>query len=126
MYPANPLLMIAFVAVTFLANYGAGAALSQVARLRLGTAPERFGVSCALGSIVLSWVGYAACMARLPWLPGPVCWLAVAAGVVVIARGLRGRAEGESLPRRDWLLLGLAVGLALLFAGGSQWGQIRY
>lgn len=118
--------MIGFVVVTYLATYGAGAALSQLAGLRLRTGAERVGIACALGAVALSWIGYVAVMGRLPWLPVLACWLCVAlAGYVIIKSRLR-PAETERLPRRDWLILIGAIALGLLFAGGMQWGQVRY
>ena len=49
--------MIGFVVVTYLATYGAGAALSQLAGLRLRTGAERVGIACALGAVALSGIG---------------------------------------------------------------------
>jgi hypothetical protein len=118
--------MIAFVAVTYLATYGGGAALSQLAGLRLRTGAERFGVACALGSVVLSWVGYVAVVAALPWLPAVGCWACVALACWVIVRSRLRRRETKPLPRRDWLILVGAMAIGLLFAGGMQWGQVRY
>lgn len=126
MYAANPLLMIAFVVFTYLANYGAGALLCQLARLRLSSAPERVGVACALGSVLLSWIGYAAVVGALPWLPAVAGWLALAAGVWVIVRGRLRRGEGERLPRGDaWILVGAAA-VGLLFTAALAWGQVRH
>lgn len=118
--------MLLFVAVIYLGNYGAGAVLCRLTRLRLATAPERFGLACALGSIVLSWVGYVAVAARLPWLPGIICWLAVAAAIACFVRGRLRPEAGETLPRGDWLLLCGAIAVGLFFAGATQWGQVQY
>lgn len=126
MYAANPLLMAAFVVFTYLANYGAGALLCRLARLRLATAPERFGVSCALGSVLLSWIAYAAVVGRLPWLPALTGWLALAAGVLVVAQALRQRETGERLAADDVWILIAAAGVGLLFTAAMDWGQVRH
>lgn len=126
MYAANPLLMIAFVAFTYLANYGAGALLCRLARLRLSTGVERVGVACALGSVLLSWIGYVAVVGALPWLPAVAGWLALVTGVVVIAQAWRRREETERLPAGDLWLLIAAAGIGLLFTAGMDWGQVRH
>ena len=126
MYAADPLLMLAFVAFTYLANYGAGASLCHLARLRLPTGLERVGVSCALGSVLLSWLGYIAVVGAWPWLPAAAGWLALAAAAVFIAKGRLRPEPSARLPRADaWILAG-AIALGLLFAAGMTWGQVHY
>lgn len=120
--------MLACVAVLYLSTYGAGRVLSVIARLHLASGPERFGVSCALGAVVMGWVGYAAAMARLPQAAVGATWLFAALGVGAVVWGWarRRRGSGRELTAGQWALLLGAAAVGLLFALGMQYGQVRY
>lgn len=121
--------MLACVAVLYLSTYGAGSVLSAVARLRLGSGPERFGVSCAVGVAVLGWVGYVAAMMRLPQQAAVgATWLFTALGVGAVVWGWthRQRATDPPLTAAQWALLIGAATVGLGFALGMQYGQVRY
>ncbi|MEN6641347.1 MAG: hypothetical protein ABFE08_02765 [Armatimonadia bacterium] len=126
MYPPPLWLMIAFVIAVYLAAYGPGRLLCRLAGLRLGSAQERLGVACAVGLVILGWVGYLAAMNSQPWLATGFGWLAIGLGAGMVVWDLTRGREACDLQRSQRLVFVLAVLVGLLFTAAMNWGQIRY
>ena len=118
--------MVALVAGRYLATNGPGRLLLLAASLRPGSFQERLGLSCALGTVVLGWVGYVAAVAHAPWLATRAGWVAIASGIVMLVLGTRQGREACDLDNRDRLVLGLAVLVGLGFAAAMNYWQIHY
>lgn len=118
-------LMAAFVAVMYLACYGAGTALCLLAGLRLRTGLERFGVASALGAAVLGWLGFLAALLRAPLLAACGAWVCTTLGLAVVVRRARARRDGtdDALTRGDQFLVWGGVAVGLLFTAALDWGQ---
>ena len=118
--------MLLFVIGTYLATYGPGRLLVQLCGVRVGSFPERLGISCAVGAVVVSWLGYVAVMAGAPWLALATGWAAMALGLVMVVRGLTWGREQCDLTRANRAVLALAVVIGLAFAAGMDYWQIAY
>jgi hypothetical protein len=118
--------MLLLVAGTYLATYGPGRLLVHLLGLKVGSFQERLGLSCALGAVVLGWLGYVAVMGGAPWLALAAGWLAMALGVLMVVRGLTWAQESCDLTNRNRAVLGLAVLIGLAFAAGMNYWQIAY
>lgn len=118
--------MLLLVAGTYLATYGPGRLLVLVLGLQVNSFQERLGVSCAVGAVVLGWIGYVAVMAGLPWLAVAGGWLAMALGLFMVVRGFTWAKETCDLENRHRTILALAVAIGLGFAAGMSYWQITY
>ena len=118
--------MLLLVVGMVLATYGPGRLLLHLLRLKVGSFQERLGLSCALGAVMLGWLGYLAVMGGAPWLALAVGWLALALGVLMVVRGLTWAKETCDLANRNRVVLGLAILIGLAFAAGMNYWQIAY
>lgn len=118
--------MLLLVAGTYLATYGPGRLLVHVLGLKVASFQERLGISCAVGAVVLGWVGYVAAMAGAPGLAIAGGWVAIALGIIMIVRGLTWAKETCDLTNTNRAILALAVLIGLGFAAGMNYWQIAY
>ena len=118
--------MLLLVAGTYLATYGPGRLLVHALGLKVASFQERLGISCAVGAVVLGWLGYVAVMAGVPWLAIGGGWLALALGLVMIVRGVTWAKETCDLTNANRTILGLAILIGLGFAAGMNYWQIAY
>lgn len=126
MYSPPLWLMVVSVAAVYLAAYGPGRLLCRIARLQCGSAQERLGVACAVGLVVLGWVGYLAAINALPWLAVGFGWLAIALGAGMVAWDLTKGRQPCDLERNQRLTFAMAVLVGLLFTAAMNWAQVRY
>lgn len=126
MYPPALWQMLFLVLGLYLAAYGPGSLLLRLLKLPLPSFPERLGVSCALGAVLLGWLGYFAVRLGTPALAWGSGWAAIGLGIIMAALEWRqGRESCDMAPReRALLLLGVFVGLG--FAAGMNYWQLSY
>lgn len=118
--------MLLLVAGTYLATYGPGRVAVHLLGLKVRSFQERLGISCAVGAVILGWVGYFGARAAAPGIVTAGGWLAIVLGVLMVVRGLTWAKESCDLALRHRLILGLGIALGLGFAAAMNYWQIAY
>ena len=118
--------MLLLVLGMYLATYGPGRLLVHLLGVKVGSFQERLGLSCAVGAVVISWLGYLAAVAGVPSLAVATGWVAMALGLLMVIRGFTWAKEACDLGNRSRAVLALAILIGLAFAAGMNYWQIAY